>query len=625
MTKEEIIATLVKANEAYRLGDSIMEDSEYDNLMDQLREITTEDEYETITSSLNEGSVESSNNKVKHPFILGSLNKLKYDEPDKIEKYVKKYLGRTLNISAKIDGISCRLHYENGVFTQGSTRGNGFFGVDITDKLKFVKGVPERFGSETIDIRGELVITRSDFTEMSGFANPRNACAGIMNRKDFSEDELKRITFVAYTILGPKYTKKEQFDILSNSGLFNIAWNTELNLDELKDGESITEILFNMLQQDFEYDVDGLVVTDTEYRNEDKYKPDRCIAFKINQLVATTRIIDVVFQGPSKDGIITPVAILEPVVIAGSNINKASLHNNDFIRTKNIKYGSVVEIIKAGDIIPHVLKVVKNESVRDIILPETCPCCGTNLVETNLYVICPNKECRDQTTYQTQHFLEKLDINNVSYKRLSELGLFTIHSLVTFTPRETSKIETKLYKDLGEKMFSRSKRDLFLATNFEGIAKKILNKIFDFYGFEAAVKHENLIGLPVGVGTKTMEKFLSQVDENMKIVDEIVSDPRYSYVEKKRDERLSAATFIGSICFTGSLATMGRKEASSLAERNGFEVKNSVTKGLTYLVTNDPNSGSSKNEKAKKLGTIVIGEAEFLKLMNSNGMNVDDL
>ena len=633
MDKNELIDKLTEANKAYRLGEPIMSDGEYDALIDELHEMVPEEEYIDITDTLNEGMIEDeiSGNKVKHPMVMGSLNKLKLEEPDTIKKFIyKKLNGEPLSVSAKVDGISCRLHYENGKLVSASTRGDGYSGVDITDKIKYVKCVPENFGNETMDIRGELVILKDDFLKMSGYANPRNACAGIFNRKDSTVEELKNITFVAYTILGDAYTKEEQFELLSHDNAFNVAWNTTLYPEEFDEQvdwttSTIVDELFRLATTDRDYDTDGLVICRHDYRNESKYKPDKCMAFKLNQLTAKTRLIDIEWQGPQKDGAFRPVAILEPVELGGSCISRATLNNMDFIEKKGLKYGSIVEISKQGDIIPAVIRVISSENSADIEIPQYCSCCGTELVRTKLYPTCPNKDCKDQTTFQTQHFLEKLGIDNVSFKRLQNLKLTTIRDLIKFVPDENYKIETKLYSDLKEKMFSRSKRDLFLATNFEGIAKKILNKIFDFYGFEAALKHENLIGLPVGVGEKTMEKFLAYVDENAKLVNEIISDSRYDFKEKSTEGRLSAATYIGSICFTGSLSSMGRKEASSLAERNGYEVKSSVTKGLTYLVMADPNSTSTKANKARELGTSVIGEADFLKMMQNNGMNVDDL
>lgn len=628
MSKLDLISKIKDANVKYRAGDPIMEDHEYDLLIDELRTMVDNLEFEDIMSTLNEGEIERNDTRVKvtHPFILGSLEKLKHEQPQTLKKFISTYVKNKLCVSAKVDGISCRLHYENGKLISASTRGDGYVGIDITDKIRYVKFIPSTFGNNTVDIRGELVILKDDFATMSGYANPRNACAGIFNRKDSSIDELSKISFVAYTILGNEYTKSEQFEILSKD--FKTAWNTELNTSVIEDnGEDISDVLFELANQEYEYEVDGLVISDISYRNEEKYRPDACMAYKINMLAVQTRLIDVIWQGPQKNGRFNPVGILEPVELGGSVIGKASIHNNDIIRKKGLKYGSIIQIIKSGDIIPTVTKVISNDdNTSDIEFPTVCPSCGETLVETEKFMVCPNTNCKDQTTFKTQYFLEKLGIENVSFKRLQQLGIFTIEDLISFYPNEKYKIETKLYDDMKSKMFTASRKDLLMATDFEGISTKILNKIFDFYGFENAIRHTNLIGLPIGVGEKIMSKFLSHVDENMVLVEKITNDNRYSYVETSQIEhRLSATALLGSICFTGSLSTMGRKEATNLAERNGYEVKNSVTKGLTYLVTSDPNSNSTKSKKAREFGTTVISETEFLNIMNSNGMNVDDL
>jgi len=627
---DDIKKKIISANSEYRNGCPFLTDQEYDDLLESLNALIPNDEYDSFVETLNEGVIEDniSENKVKHPFLLGSLSKLKAEEPEITKKWIKENIKNLLSISAKVDGISSRAEYINGKLISLTTRGDGLNGQDITSKAKYINGllynIPNNF---TGNIRGELVILKKDFEMIKDkYANPRNACAGIMNRKDgdkkFNEAEIRMVSFIPYTILGDKYTKSEQFEILKDIG-FNVAWNIFVELDNLE--QDIVEYLFETAQTNLPYETDGLVICDSEYRNENKYRPDKCVAFKLNQLMGVTRLIDITWEGPSKDGLINPVAILDPIPIGGSIISKASVHNIDFIKTKNLKYGSTVRVVKGGDIIPQITEVVDDSNGVEIDIPTTCPCCGNELTITKLYPVCTNKNCKDQTTYQTQHFLEKLEIDNVSFKRLQSMKLFTIGSLLEFVPDESYKIETKFYNDLKKKMFSRSKRDLICATNFEGISTKILNKIFDFYGFENAIKHDNLVGYPVGVGEKLMAKYLEFIDENVKLVDMIVSDSRYSYVENETPATTQTTNFIGSICFTGSLNSMGRKEASILAERNGFEVKNSVTKGLTYLVMADPNSTSTKAKKARELGTSVIGEDEFLKMMRNNGMNVDDL
>lgn len=363
MNTTELKDKIASANAAYREGDAVMTDAEYDALLEQYQASVPKDEYEAFARTLHEAK-----GKVKHPFIMGSLNKYKYEQPERIKQFILDKCDGGINISAKVDGISCRLHYENGKLTSASTRGDGYFGEDLTDKIKFVKGVPEILGNgksgervKSIDIRGELVILKDDFAKMTGFANARNACAGIMNRKDWKPEDVSNVTFVAYTILGQEFCKEEQFALLSVWGGFKVAWNVNYSSKYYYYDRHLepADELFALVNQDFEYDVDGLVVCGNYYKNEDKYKPDACMAFKTNQLTAVTRIIDIDWSEVSKDGFITPVAILEPVELGGSTICRATLHNLNTLKKLNIDFGDTIKIIKSGDIIPHIISVVQ--------------------------------------------------------------------------------------------------------------------------------------------------------------------------------------------------------------------------------------------------------------------------
>ena len=363
MNTTELKDKIASANAAYREGDAVMTDAEYDALLEQYQASVPKDEYEAFARTLHEAK-----GKVKHPFVMGSLTKYKYEQPETIDQFIDKYCDNGINVSAKVDGISCRLHYENGKLVSASTRGDGYQGEDLTDKIQYVKCVPKILGNgkfadeyKSIDIRGELVILKDDFAKMSGFANPRNACAGIMNRKDFLLEDVSCVTFVAYTILGQQFEKDEQFALLEAWGGFKVAWHKDYSSKYYFKVRSLSaaDEFFALVQQDFEYEVDGLVVCDTKYKNEDKYKPDACMAFKTNQLTAVTRIIDIDWSEVSKDGFITPVAILEPVELGGSTICRATLHNLNTLKKLNIDFGDTIKIIKSGDIIPHIISVVQ--------------------------------------------------------------------------------------------------------------------------------------------------------------------------------------------------------------------------------------------------------------------------
>ena len=358
----DIKKKIVEANKAYREGQSFLTDQDYDDLLESLKTEMSEEEYEEFVSTLNEGSIEKNvDGKVKHPYIMGSLDKIKYEEPEVVLKWIKDNIKNMLSVSAKVDGISSRAEYKNGNLVSLTTRGDGYFGQDITSKAKYVKGLPESivFGgleNFTGSIRGELVIMREDFESIKDkYANPRNACAGIMNRKDSMENDLRLVSFVPYTILGHDYTKSEQFSFLEDSG-FNVAWNVLIDKSGIDD--TIVDWLFDTAQDELPYDTDGLVICDSEWRNEDKYRPDGCKAFKINQNSAITKVIGFDWGTPSASGKMTPVAMLEPVEIAGVIVKRVTCNNITWMEKLGVEIGKTVRVLRSGEVIPKIVEVL---------------------------------------------------------------------------------------------------------------------------------------------------------------------------------------------------------------------------------------------------------------------------
>ena len=629
MKLEVLREKIETANVAYRSGTPIMSDQAFDDLCDEYQKLVSEDEWNAFRDSLHEKA-----GKVKHPFIMGSLDKIKYEEPKAVKQFIDNYCP-CLIASAKVDGISCRLHYEDGRLVSASTRGNGEFGEDITDKIKFVKCVPQvlgtgNFGDEykNIDIRGELVILKNDFASMSGFANARNACAGIMNRKDWKAADVSKITFVAYTILGDKFTKEAQFAYLNSWGGFYVAWNKLFRTYEFlhKTADEVAADMFKFASQCFDYETDGLVLCDASYRNEVKYRPDKCKAFKINQLVAETTLIDVNFEGPSKGGLFVPVAVLEPVSLGGAMISRCTLHNMDIIKKLGVKYGSRIKIIRSGDVIPKIIEVINTpKNAVDIKPPTECPICGSTLVLDGVNWQCTNPNCSDKKLHQAVHFIKKLGVKSASEATFKKFGIKDIAGILKFKANSKKKSEKKLADELQAKVFSRSKQELLAAMNIDGLGETLINKIVDFYGYDNIAAGKPYVGLPCGIGEITLQKFKDCILENLKLVDMFINDSRYNYLERSRSTSANIQDNKNgmSVCFTGKLDTMSRSDASKKAEAAGFEVLGGVKKGLTYLVTNTPDSGSSKNRKAKELGTKVIDEQTFLKLCRESNVASD--
>lgn len=358
----DIKQRIIEANKAYREGQSFLTDQEYDDLLESLKTEMSEEEYEEFVSTLNEGSIEKNvDGKVKHPFILGSLTKLKAEEPEVVLKWIKDNIKNMLSVSAKVDGISFRCEYMNGKLIAGVTRGDGYFGMNATSKVKYIKGIinelPNGF---TGNIRGELVCFKEDFEHVKDkYANPRNFVAGVVNRKDgdkkFSEFELGLITFVPYTILGHDYTKSEQFAFLEDAG-FNVAWNVLIDKSGIDD--TIVDWLFDTAQDELPYDTDGLVICDSEWCNEDKYRPDGCKAYKTNLGIGVTKVIGFDWGTPSANGKLTPVALLEPISLCGTIVKRVTCCNVSYLERMGIEIGKMVRIVKSGDVIPKILEVL---------------------------------------------------------------------------------------------------------------------------------------------------------------------------------------------------------------------------------------------------------------------------
>lgn len=356
---------IVEANKAYREGQSFLTDQEYDDLLESIKTEMSEEEYEEFVSTLNEGSIEKNvDGKVKHPCIMGSLEKIKYEEPEVVLKWIKENIKNMLSVSAKVDGISSRAEYKNGKLVSLTTRGDGFVGMDITSKAKYIKHLPKVLtnghGDFTGNIRGELVIMREDFESIKDkYANPRNAVAGIMNRKDgdkkFNEFEARLVSFVPYTILGNQYTKSEQFAFLEDAG-FNVAWHALI--DKSGTDDTIVDWLFDTAQDELPYDTDGLVICDSEWRNEDKYRPDGCKAYKTNLGVGVTKVIGFDWGTPSANGKLTPVALLEPISLCGTIVKRVTCCNVSYLERMGIEIGKMVRIVKSGDVIPKILEVL---------------------------------------------------------------------------------------------------------------------------------------------------------------------------------------------------------------------------------------------------------------------------
>lgn len=616
--KNELVQNLLIANKMYREGSPIMSDQAFDDMLDAYKSLVSNEEYERFVSLLTERG-----GKAIHPYIMGSLEKLKFSEPQEISSFLLSNIpSGKLSVTAKVDGISCRIHYTDGNIVSASTRGNGSQGEDISVQMMFFKNVPHKIKLlGEVDIRGELVIKRDVFNKKYSerFANTRNTVAGFINKIKSESSELNDISFIAYEVMGGTLSKQEQLSILDDNG-FEVVWRKIYQVKGC-DVDSIINNLSIDAQNDFEYDTDGLVVSDVEYKAElDRYRPVSQRALKLNIQSADTVLEDIEWALPSKNGRIVPVGLLKPVSLGGTVVSRVTLNNWENVSSLKLRKGAIVKVVRRGDVIPHLEEVVSNPDECDLFdYPRICPSCGEPTFLVGLDVVCKNENCLHQKINAVAQFIKKLDVKNASVSTLENFGITDFDKLLSFVPNDKYKSQVNLYKELQEKMFTRSEKDLLSMMNYNGISEILCRRILDFYALDTIKQSIHLgedvycklisMGLPFGVGEAFLKRFCDSIEDNIAIVDKIVSDNRYNLIEVEENADIENR---GSVCFTGALEKYKRSEIEKLARKSGFDVKSSVGKELDFLVCNEVNSTSSKMKKAKEFEIKVITEEEFL-------------
>ena len=618
---------ILEANRAYREGRPVMDDQTFDDLCERYAKTVPAAEYAAFRDSLHEAS-----GRVRHPYLMGSLDKLKSDEPAEVLQWLASLPddGGRLHVSAKVDGISCRLHYgADGRLESATTRGDGTAGLDCTAKVRLAGGGvpakirragPARRLAGGVDVRGELVIKDADFAGLAGrFANPRNACAGIFNQKDADPALLARVSFLAYEVMGGALAKGEQFAALPAMG-FETPWSAEFGR-ERPFGPAFVEELARLAGEDRGYPTDGLVLSSTGYRAEDRYRPVLQRAFKINRQTALTRIAGVEWGEPSKDGRLSPVALLDPVEVAGCTISRVTLNNLDWIARTGVGIGATVRIVKAGDVIPKIGEVVAS-GAAPITPPAVCPACGARLAVEGAHAVCPNGRCPARGRESVLALLRNLGVKGVALESLRAWGVDGFDALASFRPAPDRGMPSVLVRELAARIARLGPAGLFRKLPFRDLAEKTLGRIEEHYGWEAVAAGDfSKPGLPPGVGPATMDSFRAQLPYWLAVLRRLLAladgAAAAGAVPAPPPPILAPARTAakGSVCFTGALRTMSRAKAAELAEAAGFEVRGSVVAGLGYLVTNDPGSGSSKNRKAAALGIRIIDEETFLAMV----------
>lgn len=627
-------------------------DFEYDMLMVELRNLEKEfpefKSKESLTQKVG-GHVKAGFTKVTHEVPLQSLQDVFSIE--EVAEYINKINeraaeknieNRTYVVETKIDGLSAALEYKQGKFVRGATRGNGLVGEDVTENLKTIKTIPKEL-NEPIDIivRGEVFISKKDFEKMNKereeneeelFANARNAAAGSLRQLDSKITAKRPLDIYIFNV--QKVENKEfishfeELEYLAKLG-FNVN-PVRIPCENIKEIKNAIEKIGND-RENLTFGIDGAVVKvdDLKFREmlgTTAKTPRWAVAYKYPPERKETKVKDIVCQ-VGRTGVITPMAILEPVIVAGSKIAKTTLHNEDFIKEKDLKIGDTVVIQKAGDVIPEVVKVITEKRTGEEIdfeMPKICPVCGAEAVreEGEAAVRCTGIECPAKLFRNLVHFAsrEAMNIDGLGEAIIKQLldknlinNMADIYALELEDIASLKKNGKKFAQNLVNSINKSKENDLARLITAFGIrhvgtkaAKVLAKKYKNIDNLANATSEELAMVEDVGpiVANSIREFFLQEQTEDLiKRLKE--AGVNMEYQEEILDDRFDGKTFV----ITGSLEKYTRTEVSNIIEKFGGKVSGSVSKKTDYLLAGE--EAGSKLTKARIYGTTILNEAQF--------------
>lgn len=627
-----------------------IDDYEYDMMMRELKAI--EEEYpELITpdSPTRRVGGEATNmfESVAHTVKMESLqDAFSFDEIRDFDRRVKDAVtNATYVVEPKIDGLSVSLEYRDGVFVRGSTRGDGSVGEDITANLRTVRAIPLRLKTDLpfIEVRGEVYMPHSVFhklveeqelNEEKPFKNPRNAAAGSLRQKNpkiTAKRKLDIFVFNVQQIDGHSLSNhKQSLDYLKELGFKTIPFYTEFKnidgaIDELK---RIADIRYTL-----PFDIDGAVikVNDFEKRrilgSTAKF-PKWAIAFKYPPEEKETKLLSIEVN-VGRTGVLTPTAVFSPVLIAGSTVSRATLHNEDFIKEKGICIGDTIIIRKAGDVIPEVVSV--KEHIPDAVpyrMPEICPSCGAKAVREDgeAAIRCNNPDCPAQLLRMLIHFCSRdaMDIEGLGDALLNKLveqnmikTAADIYSLDFGKIAEMDKMGKKSAENL-KKAIEKSKENdlskLVFALGIRHVGAKAAKLLSDNYRDIDSIMNSSAedISKIDGFGlvmAQSVVDFMSMPQSQKLIADLKAAEVNMKAEDTHIDNRFSGKTFV----LTGTLTKYTRSEASRIIENYGGKASSSVSKKTDYVLAGE--AAGSKLAKATELGVKIINEDEFAEMI----------
>ena len=652
---DELIKLIEKANyDYYTLDNPTVTDREYDNWMSELLDIEERHPEIKRKDSPSEkigGEVINEFKKVEHKIGMFSISDV-FNESEIVafdERIRKEFPNPSYVCELKIDGLAVSLQYEKGILKRAATRGNGLVGEDITHNVKTIGTIPLRLNKPVdIEVRGEIYMPLKAFNELNEkrlkngepiFQNPRNAAAGSIRQLDSSVAKSRKLDAFLYHV--PETDKKTHYESLMELKELGFVVNPHIrlvkNIDEILD--YINE--WTAKRGELPYDIDGIVikVNDIHMQRElgftAKY-PRWVIAYKFPAEDVKTRLTDIVCT-VGRTGQITPNAIFDPVKVMGSTIRRATLHNGDYIKEKNLKIGDNIFVHKAGDVIPEVVGPCLEDRTgneREFVMPDKCPICGTSLVltESGIDLKCPNDLCPARNIESLIHFCDRkaMNIEGLGERIIEDFYnmkfITSIIDIYNIKNRKEELIELEGFGDKSvnklldniEKSKENSLEKLLFAIGISGIGEKnakILAKKFMNIDNLMNASLEDLTNITdVGpILANSIYNFFRDED-NIKLINDLKDigmNMNYLGAQIKENEELLNKRIV----VTGTLKKYTRDEIQNLIELNGGLWSTSVTK-KTYAVIVGGNPGS-KYDKAKELNIPIWTEEDFDRVINS--------
>ena len=655
--KEEIfklVALLNKYSYDYYVEDNPqISDTEYDTLYKQLEKL--EQEYPEFI--LDNSPTQRVGDRVLDEFekVIHKVPMLSLSNTFSIED-LRDFDSRISKLSSddsieyicelKIDGLAISINYENGKLLSAATRGDGMVGENVTEYIKTIFSIPKTLKTKkSFEVRGEVYLPKKSFELLNKereennevlFANPRNAAAGSLRQLDSKITAKRRLSAFIYSVVGDENINSQKMALTVAADL-GLPVNPNFKLCKTID-EVVDYIMYwEEHKQDLPYEIDGIVIKVNSYLLQEEIgstqkSPRWATAYKFPEEELATKLLDIELS-VGRTGIITPVAVLNPINISGSTVSKASLHNKDIIDELDIHIGDMVVVKKAGEIIPKVVRVVEELRLANsekYVMPNICPSCKSKTFtkEGDPFTRCLNLDCPEQNIRKIIHFAsrEALNIEGLGDKvvaTLYEKGIIK-HTIDLFSLDRNKLVELERMGDKSvdnllnaiENSKQNSLDKVIFALGILNVGKKAGKILAEYYknltNFSKATVDE-LLELP-DIGLITAESIVDYLsnDNNLRFINELIEigmNPQYEIQNKNTDNIFSGKTIV----LTGKLVELTRNEAKEYLERFGAKVTGSVTSKTDYVIAGE--KAGSKLAKAEQLGIQVLSEDEFIDIM----------